>query len=145
MEMPERTRNGLYLFFLLGWFGLCVALIRIFGNRQPPLLVATPLMRRISLGLFVSAMLLTGNTWIGIEDLRGAAPAYRRALDGRWSALEEASRRGEREVRVAPLTTRPQSYIRYFEVRDDPEYWENWSVAHYFGVERIMLASNSKR
>jgi hypothetical protein len=144
MEMPERTRNGLYLLFLLGWFWLCVVLLRALGGRQPPLFVATRFMRRIALGLFAAALLLTGNTWVGVEDLRGAAPNYHRALQARWSALGDAERLGAYEMRVPPLAIRPRSYIAYFEVREDPEYWENWSVAHYFGLSRVMLDSTSR-
>jgi hypothetical protein len=145
MEMPERTRNGLYLLFLLGWFWLCIALRDALSGRQPALLVGTPLMRRIALGLFAAALLLTGNTWVGIEDLRGAAPRYRSALQARWAALVDARTRGATEVRLEPLVVRPRSYIAYFEVREDPEYWENWSVAHYFGLSRVVLDSSASR
>ena len=79
-------------------------------------------MRRIAVGLFVASMLLTGNTLQGVRDLRGAAPAYRQALRNRWHALEAAAARGERDVLIEPLQGRPESYITYFEVREDPEY-----------------------
>jgi hypothetical protein len=79
--------------------------------------------------------------WFWLLDLRGAAPAYRRALRDRWHALEAAAARGERDVLIEPLQGRPESYITYFEVRQDPEYWENWSVAHYFGLRTVALRS----
>jgi Family of unknown function (DUF6056) len=141
MEIPARTRNGLYLIFLLGWFWLLVVLTRQLRGREPSLLTATPFMRRIAVGLFVASMLLTGNTLQGVRDLRGAAPAYRHALRNRWHALEAAAARGERDVLIEPLQGRPESYITYFEVREDPEYWENWSVAHYFGLRTVALRS----
>ena len=87
MEMPARTRNGIYLIFLLGWFWLLVMVTRQLRDRTPPLLTATPLMRRIAAALFVSAMLLTGNTWEGARNLRRSAPEYRQALRARWQAL----------------------------------------------------------
>ena len=102
-------------------------------------------MRRIAVGLFVASMLLTGNTLQGVRDLRGAAPAYRQALRNRWHALEAAAARGERDVLIEPLQGRPESYITYFEVREDPEYWENWSVAHYFGLHTVALRSQKDR
>jgi hypothetical protein len=37
------------------------------NDRSPPLLTATPLMRRIAAGLFVSAMLLTANSREGAQ------------------------------------------------------------------------------
>jgi hypothetical protein len=141
MEMPARTRNGIYLIFLLGWFWLLVMVTRQLNDRTPPLLTATPLMRRIAAALFVSAMLLTGNTWEGARNLRRSAPEYRQALRARWQALRAAAARGERDVVVDPLEARPGSYITYFEVREDPEYWENWSVAHYFGLRTVVLRS----
>jgi hypothetical protein len=144
MEMPARTRNGIYLIFLLGWFWLLVMVTRQLSDRTPPLLTATPLMRRIAAALFVSAMLLTGNTWEGARNLRRSAPEYRQALRARWQALRAAAARGERDVVVEPLEARPGSYITYFEVREDPEYWENWSVAHYFGVRTVVLRSTDR-
>jgi hypothetical protein len=139
MEMPARTRNGIYLVFLLGWFWLLVALFRLSLDTDRPLLLATPLMRRIAVGLFVISMLLTGNTWKGVRDLPRSAPAYRDALRARDRTLRAAAARGEQDVTVAPLYVRPQSYITYFEVTDDPEHWENWSVAHYYGLRTVVL------
>jgi hypothetical protein len=46
---------------------------RQLNDRSPPLLTATPLMRRIAAGLFVSAMLLTGTRWEA-RHLRRSAP-----------------------------------------------------------------------
>jgi hypothetical protein len=145
MELPARTRNGIYLIFLLGWFWLLVVLSRHLHAQTPPLLTATPLMRRLAAGLFVASMLLTGNTWEGARNLRRSAPEYRQALRDRWRALEAAAARGERDVLVDPLPGRPGSYISYFEVREDPEHWENWSVAHYFGLRTVALRSSKIR
>src|SRR5918993_5279927 len=136
MEMPARTRNGIYFIFLLGWFWLLVMVTRQLNDR-------TPLMRRIAAALFVSAMLLTGNTWEGARNLRGSAPEYRQPRRARWPGLRAAAARGERDVVVDPLEARPGSYITYFEVREDPEYWENWSVAHYFGLRTVVLRSTA--
>ena len=91
----------------------------------------------------MSAMLLTGNTWEGARNLRRSAPEYRQALRARWQGLRAAAARGERDVVVDPLEARPGSYITYFEVREDPEYWENWSVAHYFGLRTVVLRSTA--
>ncbi|MDQ3753288.1 MAG: DUF6056 family protein, partial [Acidobacteriota bacterium] len=76
MNMPTRTLNGVYLIFLTGWFWLLVMLTRQFAEREELLLVATPLMRRVAVAIFVAAMLLTGNTWKALRDMRWAAPAY---------------------------------------------------------------------
>ncbi|MEP6637636.1 MAG: hypothetical protein ABJB97_13005 [Acidobacteriota bacterium] len=43
---------------------------------------------------------------------------------------------------MKPLPTWPQSYISYFELREDPQYWENTSVAHYYGLRSVRLAHN---
>jgi hypothetical protein len=145
MEMPARTRNGIYLIFLLGWFWLLVMVTRQLHDQRPPLLTATPLIRRIAAGLFVASMLLTGNTWEGARNLRRSAPEYRQALRARWEALRAAAARGESDVVIEPLEARPGSYITYFEVREDPEYWENWSIAHYFGLRTVVLRSRRTR
>ncbi|MDQ3120868.1 MAG: DUF6056 family protein, partial [Verrucomicrobiota bacterium] len=145
MNMVPRTLDGLYLIFLTGWFWVVVMLTRHFASRAEPLLVATPLMRRAALAIFVAAVFLTGNTRIALSDLRRAAPAYSRAMNARWQSLAAAKARGEQDVMVEPLPVRPRSYINYFEVREDPEYWENWSVAHYFGLRSVRLASDAPK
>jgi hypothetical protein len=94
--------------------------------------------------IFVAAMLLTGNTWRALVDLHGAAPVYSKAMRDRWRSLEAAQERGEQDAVVEPLPPRPQSYISYFELRQDPGHWENWNVAHYFGLRTVRLGSNKK-
>lgn len=143
MNMPTRTLDGVYLIFLTGWFWVLVMLTRQYVERKGVLLVATPLMCRVVVAIFVAAMLLTGNTWKALRDLRWAAPTYSEAMHDRWRSLDAAVTRGERDVVVEPLPARPQSYISFFELREDPEYWENWSVAHYFGLHTVRLAGNA--
>ena len=62
----------------------------------------------------------------------------------RWRSLEAARARGEQDAVVGPLPARPQSYISYFELRQDPAYWENWSVAHYFGLRSVRLGGDTR-
>jgi Family of unknown function (DUF6056) len=143
MKMPPRTLNGIYLVFLTGWFWVLVMLTRHFAGQEELMPVATPLMRRMVVAIFVAAMLLTGNTWRALSDLRGVAPAYSKAMHNRWRSLQAARAHGELDAVVEPLPKRPKSYIRYFELREDPEYWENWSVAHYFGLRTVRLASDT--
>jgi hypothetical protein len=140
-EMASRMANGIYFVFLLGWFWLLVMLARQQSTRGEPLLAATPFTRRITVVLFVASMILTGNTWQGIRDLPRSAPAYRQAMQARWHSLELASARGGRDVLVEPVNVRPPSYITYFGLREDSTYWENWSVAHYFGLRSVALRS----
>jgi len=144
MNMPDRTLNSIYLVFLAGWFWVLVMLTRLFAMRDHPLLVATPLMCRVAAAIFVTAMLLTGNTWKALVDLHGAAPVYSQAMLARWRSLEAARARGEQDAVVEPLPARPQSYINYFELRQDPAYWENWSVARYFGLRTVRLGGNKE-
>ena len=96
MEMPWRTLNGIYLLFLLGWFWLLVMLTREMSHRNPSLLAATPLMRRIAVGLFVVSMLLSGNAWQGIQDfaVRHPCTGKRCATGGnRWNLPQHAANR----------------------------------------------------
>jgi Family of unknown function (DUF6056) len=144
MTMPDRTLNGIYLVFLAGWFWILVMLARLSAGREHPLLVATPLTCRVAATIFVAAMLLTGNTWRALGDLYGAAPVYSQAMRDRWRTFEAAQARGEQDAVVDPLPARPQSYIGYFELRQDPEYWENWSVARYFGLRTVRLGGDGK-
>ena len=145
INIPSRTLDGIYLVFLTGWFWVLVMLTRRFAERFLPLLVAMPLTRRVAIAIFVASMLLTGNTWKALRDLRGAAPAYNKAMHDRWRSLDAARSRGEQDAVVKPVPERPQSYISisYFELREDPEYWENWSVAHYFGLRTVRLAGSA--
>lgn len=144
LNMPDRALNGLYLVFLAGWFWVLVMLARLFAGRQQPLLTATPLMCRVAAAIFVAAMLLTGNTWRALVDLQGAAPVYSQAMRDRWRSLETARSRGEQDAVVEPLPARPQSYIRFFELRQDPDHWVNWGVAHYFGLRTVRLGGSDQ-
>jgi len=146
INLASRTLNGIYLVFLTGWFWILVMLTRQFAEREVPLLATPPLMRRVVVAIFVAAMLLTGNTWKALWDLRGVAPAYRKVMHERWRSLDAARSRGEQDAVVEPVPERPQSYISIsiFELREDPEHWENWSVAHYFGLRTVRLAGTAK-
>lgn len=145
MKMAPRTLDGIYFIFLTGWFWVLIMVMRRFAERDEPLLVAAPLLRRIAVAMFVAAMLLTGNTWKALQDLRGAAPAYSQAMGARYRSLAAAAARGERDALVEPLPQKPESFIKYFELREDPDYWENWSVAHYFGLDTVRMSGKSDK
>lgn len=136
-----RTLDGIYLVFLAGWFWVAVMLARHFTEGQE-LFFTTAAMRRVLVVTFAAAMLLTGNTWKALPDLRRSAPAYSKAMHSRWLSLQTARDRDEGDVVVKPLPSRPQAYINYFELREDPNHWENTSVAKYFGLNTVRLASN---
>lgn len=144
INMPARTRNGIYLVFLAGWFWVLVMLARLIAMREHPRLGVRPLMCRVAAVIFVVAMLLTGNTWKALGDLHRTAPVYSKAMRDRWRSLEAAQARAEQDAVVEPLPARPQLYISYFELRQDPAYWENWSVAHYFGLRSVRLGGTNK-
>lgn len=137
-----RTLNGVYLVFLTGWLWVLVMATRRWVECEKPLLAATPLVRPILVIVFVNTMLFTGNTPTALRDLWWAAPIYSKAMQSRWRYLDSERVRGEYDAIVKPLPARPQSYIRYFELQEDPQYWENWSVAHYFGLRSVRLVSN---
>jgi hypothetical protein len=143
--MAPRTLDGIYFIFVTGWFWVVVMLVRHFSERDEPLLVAAPLLRRIAVAIFAVAMLLTGNTRKALEDLRGAAPAYSAAMDARYQSLAVAAAKGEQDAVVEPLPQKPESFIKYFELREDPNYWENWSVAHYFGLNTVRMSGKSDK
>jgi len=145
MNIPSRTLDGIYFIFLTGWFWVLVMLTRQFAERDEPLLVAAPLLRRIAVAIFVVAMLLTGNTRQALRDLGGAAPAYSAAMDNRYRSLTAAAAKGEQDAVVEPLPEKPKSFIRYFELRENPDYWENWSVAHYFGLKTVRMSGKSDK
>lgn len=145
MNLPDRALNGIYLVFLAGWFWVLVMLTRLLARRQDPLPVATPLICRVAAAIFLAVMLMTGNTWRALVDLQDAAPVYSKAMRDRWRSLEAARARGEQDAVVEPLPVRPLSYISFFELRRDPDYWENWSVAHYFGLRSVRLAGSGSR
>ena len=87
-------------------------------------------------------MLLTGNTWIGLLDLPRSAPTFRRGMQDRWILLRTAASSGSRDIEVPRVWVRPKLYISadYFEIREDPEHWENFSVARYFHLRSVQLA-----
>ena len=137
--MPGRMLAGIYLVFLAGWFWVLVMLAQRCAGRREPLLTATPPMRRVAVALFATSLLLTGNTWRALLDLRSDAPAFGAAMRDRWRTLATARARGAGDAVVARLPARPRSYAG-FELHEDPAYWENWGVAHYFGLRSVRLA-----
>jgi hypothetical protein len=145
MNMPPRTLDGIYLIFITGWFWVLMMLMRRFAERDKPFLAAAPFLRRVAVAIFVVAMFLTGNTWQALRDLRGTATAYSAAMDDRYRSLAAAAARGEQDAVVEPLPQQPELFIQYFELRENPEYWENWSVAHYFGLKTVRMSGKSDK
>ncbi len=135
-----RTLNGIYFVFVAGWFFVVVSIAQQFAKGGEPLIAFSAPLRRVTVAFFIASMLLTGNTSIAMTDLRSSVPNYSRAMHERWRALYAARARGEEDAIVTRLPVRPRIFIRYFEVRDDPEYWENKSVACYFGLRTVRLA-----
>jgi hypothetical protein len=145
MAMAPRTLNGIYLVFLTGWFWTFVMLVRRFPERATSLAAARPLLRGAAVAIFCASMLATGNTRRGIVELAWAAPVYSAAMDERWRLLEEKAAAGELDAVVEPLPARPRSYIKYFELTEDPDFWVNSYVASYFGLRTVRLAGEAPK
>ncbi|HEY8559756.1 MAG TPA: DUF6056 family protein [Pyrinomonadaceae bacterium] len=140
MSMAPRTLNGIYLVFLVGLFWVIVLSARCFPAAAA-ISAARPAARWALTVLFVGGMMLSGNTRKAIVDLSVAAPVYRAAMQERWRSLAAASDRGERAAVGRSLPARPKCFIKYFELSEDPEFWVNWGVAHYFGLASVKLSA----
>ena len=143
IQLPGRTLGGIYMAFLVGWFAVVVTAFKYLSPVEVSLLVPGPLLGRVLAVLFASAMLLTGSTWIGLLDLPRSAPTFRSQMQDRWAQLRGTASLGEEaDVEVPRVWVRPKIFIsaEYFELREDPQHWENFSVARYFHLRTVRLA-----
>ncbi|QNH62532.1 DUF6056 family protein [Hymenobacter sediminicola] len=149
--LPFRSRNILYLFFLVGWFLNAHAWAQYLWRRTErptfalPLLVRTGLVLWI-LGAFIGGHTLTlrghettdnyNNVLIAYQDwLGGAAARYDAQLTTRYYALQQPGWFPDETV-VEPLQEPPYT-ILFGDITPDVFDWSNQAYAEYFGKKTI--------
>ena len=152
-EMPERTRNGLYFIFTVGWFAT-VFVWRAGGPLEPRaggdrLRLAAALVFVACSG-FPAALwprdpsaaepaepgtalaLLRSNATVGLEDL-SRLPAFRAAQQQRLDYLTRAGSEEHQIAIVDPLIDPPR-LLPTNEPGADPKLPQSLSLAQFFGV-----------
>ena len=140
--LPGRTLDAAYTLFLLGWIVAAFVGTRARGVESPVGVsptAATRTVRSAALAVLGLALILSGNTRAGIEELHAGSPQrWSSVLRWRDRMLTDVARGGATRADVPPLDRLPL-YRMYMgvDVREDPKYWVNKHVASYYRLEGV--------
>jgi hypothetical protein len=138
LKGPDRLLNEIYFLFLLGWFLTLAAWFAVPRHIPPVRRARTVPVTLIGLVLWGGGLLCAGNTRAAMTDFGPTAAAYRRQMIARAQQIRAAVSRGERDLRVSKLTSRPGLYPS-LDVTPDPGHFINLAIAHYYGARSIVL------
>lgn len=149
--MPLRSRNVLYLFFLIGWFLNVHAWARYLWRRTGRPAFSLPAWARAGLLTWIVLAFALGPrfSWRGHEStdnlnnvlvayqdwLGGAAARYDEQLTARYRTLQEAGWLPDEAV-VEPLQDPPRT-ILFGDITPDIHDWSNLAYADFFGKKTI--------
>lgn len=136
----HRTVNLGCLLFLPVWAATIIAWDRaVFRPRGwlPPLRGVAG--RRVVWGLWVVAMLFTGNDGrIHSDLLQGRLRDHDRQMLARYTLVREAGRAGVARVTVPPMHDPPRS-IAPIDLFPDPQHWYNVALATHLGAPQLAI------
>ncbi|SHL39906.1 DUF6056 family protein [Hymenobacter psychrotolerans] len=151
--LPFRTRNILYLFFLIGWFLNAHAWAQYLWRRTARTTFALPLVVRASLVIWIIAAFSGGhlltlrghettdnynNVLLAYEDwLGGAAARYDAQLTARYHALQTPGWLPAEAV-VEPLQDPPYTLL-FGDITPNIYDWSNQAYAEFFGRKTIRI------
>ncbi|UYZ58427.1 DUF6056 family protein [Hymenobacter latericus] len=151
LAMPPRSKNVLYLFFLVWWFLHAYAWARYFWRKLDVQAVSVPRAVQVALVLWIALVFAFGHTrrmrgreprenannivvayrdWLG-----GAAARYDRQLTARYAYLHTPT---PPDVVVARLQE-PPATILFSDLETNPNDWANQAYAEYFGKRSIRI------
>ncbi len=153
--MPPRSRNVLYLFFLVGWFLNAHAWVRYAGRRFGRAALVLPGYVQVLLVGWIVGVFAWGhsrrmrsrepqenlnNIVVAYQDwLSGAAARYDAQLTARYHELRAASWTPDEAVTVvAPLDNPPRT-ILFGDITADINDWSNLAYAEFFGKNSIRV------
>ena len=141
-----RSRNPVFLLFLLGWFfSVVIWLPHIFTAEIDLKIVMRRASRLVKLILIV-VLFTTWNTTMALEDLFIYGSRYRGAQQKRGELIRSALARGEKSIQVPKIVELPRA-IFFVDFTEDPAYWSNKTYAYAHGLHsiRIFEANNPHR
>lgn len=132
-----RTLNSVYMAFLVGW----LTTVFVFTRGWLTLEAAPRLSRGLgaaSLIVFSLAVVLQGNTRVGLSDLLNNVRPWHAAIHSRYDQLRAAAGTDETVVVEYP-GPRPRLFFDA-DILHSVDGWRNICVARYFGVAAVELA-----
>ena len=143
-DIPQRIWNYTYFLFLPTWFLLIQYLIGV-SSRWHPWLHAMPPALSSSLRILFFVLILLGSGSAvnrAYVDLAFRAPAYSRAYQARYAAIQSARQAGQPTVALPPLVERAYQYPMTIFLHDlEPRATNiaNLNLAAYFRIDSISL------
>lgn len=143
---PGRTSSFIWLWLFLGWAAVLWAAV--------PAQVPAPVQRALRYGQRLAAgatlLLLSAgverNAWV--EWLRNA-PTWRAQNEARFAQMQQAARRGQRVLVVAPfagITPRHVSILGenlFYHPSNSVQHHNNDVTAHWFGLDSVDISAHS--
>ncbi|MBF0423942.1 MAG: hypothetical protein HQL73_13225, partial [Magnetococcales bacterium] len=148
-EMPLRVVNGIYFYFLLGWFiglHLLVAALRI--KSLPTWMshgrwtsLALPVVLCLSLLMPGPGFLRSPNHFLqAIHDLSGPLWSYRQQQLQRLEVIREAVASGQTQVVVPPFKDKPRTVFYEDIILNRCSNWRNRFMGALYGLKTVCLA-----
>ncbi|MBF0171955.1 MAG: hypothetical protein HQL83_00770 [Magnetococcales bacterium] len=151
-EMPMRVVNGIYFYFLLGWFIGVHLIIAAFRISSAPAWISRrvgnvflPLLLCVSFLFPGSGFLRPPNNFLqAISDFNGPLWHYRQQQLQRLDQIRVALAAGSPEVVVAPFQDKPGSVFYEDILPGQPNNWRNRFMGSFYGLRTVHLDASGK-
>ncbi|MBF0110575.1 MAG: hypothetical protein HQL76_15510 [Magnetococcales bacterium] len=146
-DMPLRVVNGIYFYFLLGWFVGLHLTIAAFNIRALPWKHCVsgswnkiPILL-LGLSFLIPAGFLrpTNNFLLAIHDLSGPLWNYRQQQSHRLRQIAAAVDAGETEITITPFREKPESVFYEDILPERSNNWRNRFMGAFYGLKTVHL------
>ena len=131
--VPERTLNGIYGLFFLGWFAT------LFVNTRK-MMAFRIFQKDLSITFLICFLYLSvyhqPNIGWALRDLT-KAPVFYQEMLLREDAIRSAVSRGVTEIEVPEVTHWPEIFPRHMDLVEDPRDFRSFDWAIYFKAEKV--------
>lgn len=133
--VPNRVKNAIYIFFLVGWFYLILC-----GLNQYPQLLSLPLHKILFVLVFTAASIFSWSRSTNLrimyaDILSGNAKGYDEEMTLRYKQIQESK---SDTIYVAPLKHTPKT-LYFDEIKSNQDHLWNKCYATYFKKKVIVL------
>lgn len=136
-----RALDQLWTVFVFGWFTGVFAISReLVPQEHWCTAEGGRMLRAFACVVLAVALVFTGNTRRGLDDLQdGLIGPWRRAYFAWSAAAREAHERGETDLVVKPRPVVPRLYYSASDPTTDPTHFANRFFAEYHGLKTIRV------
>ncbi|MBF0139520.1 MAG: hypothetical protein HQL74_04470 [Magnetococcales bacterium] len=147
-EMPARVINGIYFYFLLGWWiGLHLLLASLSIDALPLWLTRNNRISLLFMVFFCAGLILPGpgllrsqnNFLRAITDLQGPLWNYRQQQQERLAIIREARNNGKTEVTLPPFREVPSTVFYEDVVPHQCSNWRNRFMGALYGLRTVCV------